>query len=460
MKTVFIHGGRLVDPSQNVDGLADLFCVDGKVSEVLIDPTPESVEWWKRKADAVIDASGKIVCPGFVDIHMHEDPLNEDENSISHNITRSMALMGVTTAVGGNCGSTEGAPDRYLDLIDRDGAPVNLALMAGHTSLRQQCGGLDKYAPVGDGAIAQMVKLCEDYLEAGCIGVSFGVKYVPGTRWEEIIALTRLCGRGDKLVSSHVRMDVDGVFEACRELADMGREGGVKVQFSHVGSMGGYGQMKKLLEQIEGYRAEGIDMMCDCYPYDAFSTQIGATTYDAENFAAYRSDYSHILLCDGPYAGQRCTREIFDEMRMSRPDTMTVGYFMEQADVDLALSSPFTMLGSDGIRNGDQGHPRAAGAFPRFLKQYAASGKMPLSEAIAKVTTMAAQRLGLPQKGSLKPGCDADLVIFDLEKIGDRATYTQPVLPPVGIERVLIGGETAVEQGKLARGDLGRAVRR
>jgi len=101
MKTVFIHGGRLVDPSQNVDGLADLFCVDGKVSEVLIDPTPESVEWWKRKADTVIDASGKIVCPGFVDIHMHEDPLNEDENSISHNITRSMALMGVTTAVGG-----------------------------------------------------------------------------------------------------------------------------------------------------------------------------------------------------------------------------------------------------------------------------------------------------------------------------------------------------------------------
>jgi len=261
-------------------------------------------------------------------------------------------------------------------------------------------------------------------------------------------------------VSSHVRMDVDGVFEACRELADMGREGGVKVQFSHVGSMGGYGQMKKLLEQIEGYRAEGIDLMCDCYPYDAFSTQIGATTYDAENFAAYRSDYGHILLCDGPYAGQRCTEEIFDEMRAHRPDTMTVGYFMEQADVDMALMAPFTMLGSDGTRVGDQGHPRAAGAFPRFLKQYAASGKMSLSEAISKVTAMAARRLGLPQKGSLKSGCDADIVIFDLEKIEDRATYTQPVLPPVGIEWVLIGGEIAVKSGKLVRDDLGRAVRR
>lgn len=460
MRTVFIHGGRLVDPAQGVDGLADLVCVDGKVSKVIPAPTPESAEWWRQRADTVIDASGKIVCPGFIDIHMHEDPFDTGEDFITHNITKSMALMGVTTAVGGNCGSNEGAPDRYLDVIDRDGAPVNLALMAGHTFLRRKCGGTDKYDGVSDGAVAEMVKAGERYLDAGCIGVSFGVKYVPGTRWEEIIALTRLCRKGDKLVASHVRMDVDGVFEACRELADMGREGGVKVQFSHVGSMGGYGQMERLLKQIEGYRAEGIDLMCDCYPYDAFSTQIGATTYDAENFAAYRSDYSHILLCDGPYAGQRCTKEIFDEMRMSRPDTMTVGYFMEQADVDMALMAPFTMLGSDGIRNGDQGHPRAAGAFPRFLKQYAASGKMPLSEAVAKVTAMAARRLALPQKGSLKPGCDADIVVFDLEKIEDRATYTQPVLTPVGIEWVLIGGETAVKNGKLIRDDLGRAVRR
>ena len=460
MGTLLIRSGMLVDPSQGLERRADLLCENGKVSEIVTHPTAEFLAYWQERADEVIDATGKIVCPGFVDIHMHEDPLDEERDFIPHNITRSMALMGVTTAVAGNCGSNEGEPDHYLDVIDRDGAPVNLALMAGHAFLRQACGGTDKYAPVSDDVISRMAKQGERYLEAGCLGISFGVKYIPGTRWEEIIALTRLCGKDDKVVSSHVRMDVDGVFEACRELADMGREGGVKVQFSHVGSMGGYGQMGRLLEQIEGYRTAGIDMMCDCYPYDAFSTQIGATTYDAENFAAYRSDYSNILLCDGPYAGQRCTREIFDEMRAHYPDTMTVGYFMKQSDVDLALAAPFTMLGSDGIRHGDQGHPRAAGAFPRFLKQYAASGKMPLSEAIAKVTTLAAQRLGLPQKGSLKPGCDADVVIFDLEKIADRATYDQPVLPPVGIDRVIVGGETAVKDGELVRSDLGRSVRR
>jgi len=125
----------------------------------------------------------------------------------------------------------------------------------------------------------------------------------------------------------------------------------------------------------------------------------------------------------------------------------------------MALAKPYVMLGSDGILVGDQGHPRAAGAFPRFLRQYAASGKMSLSEAIAKVTTMAAQRLKLSGKGSLKPGCDGDIVIFDLNRVDDCATYTEPVLPPKGIDWVLIGGEAAVKDGKLIRDDLGRAVR-
>ena len=459
MKTVLIYGGTVVDPSQNIECLADVVCKDGKVAEILVRSSKENRDFLRDGFDLVIDATRKIVCPGFIDIHMHEDPYDAETDSIRQNISKCMVRMGVTTAVGGNCGSNNAAPDHYLDVVDRDGYATNLALMVGHTFLRNQCSDISKYDRVEDKAIAAMVELGERYLDAGCLGVSFGVKYIPGTRWEEIIALAKLCQKGDKVVSSHVRNDVDGVFDACQELADIGREARVKVQFSHIGSMGGYGQMKRLLAQIEGYRAEGIDLMCDCYPYDAFSTEIGATTYDAENFAAYQSDYSHILLCDGPYAGQRCTKEMFEEMREKRPDTMTVGYFMRQEDVDMALAAPYVMLGSDGILVGDQGHPRAAGAFPRFLKQYAASGKMSLSEAVAKVTTMAAQRLQLAKKGSLKPGCDADIVVFDLNRVEDRATYTQAVLPPDGIDWVLIAGEVAVKEGQLVRDDLGRSIR-
>ena len=459
MKRVLIWGGTVVDPSQGLECLADVVCEDGKVSRIMMKPSEENRDALKKESDLLIDATGKIVSPGFIDIHMHEDPYDEETDSIRQNISKCMLRMGVTTAVGGNCGSNNAAPDHYLDVVDRDGHAVNLALMAGHTFLRNQCSDVGKYDSVDDETIQAMARLGKQYLDAGCLGISFGVKYIPGTRWEEIITLAKLCKKGNKVVSSHVRNDVDRVFDACAELAEIGREAGVKVQFSHIGSMGGYGQMECLLAQIEGYRAEGIDLMCDCYPYDAFSTEIGATTYDAENFAEYKSDYSHILMCDGPYAGQRCTKEIFDEMRATRPDTMTVGYFMRQSDVDMALSAPYVMLGSDGILVEDQGHPRAAGAFPRFLRQYASSGKLTLSDAIAKVTTMAAKRLQFEKKGSLKPGFDADIVVFDLSRVEDRATYTQPVLPPEGIDWVLIGGRVAVQNGELIRDDLGRSVR-
>lgn len=459
MSSVYIYGGTVVDPSQNLECAADVFCKNGKVAEILIGLTEQDRERRKSVAECVINASGKIVCPGFIDIHMHEDPYCIENDTIYQNISKCMVRMGVTTAVGGNCGSNNEDPALYLDAVDRHGLATNLALMVGHTFLRNLCGGTDKYAPVSDDIIDEMKRLGEKYLDAGCVGVSFGVKYIPGTEWKEIITLAQLCKKDNKIVSSHVRNDVDRVFDACKELAEIGQQAGVRVQFSHIGSMGGYGQMKQLLAQIENYRENGIDMMCDCYPYDAFSTEIGATTYDAENFAAYQSDYSHILLCDGPYAGQRCTKEIFDEMRANRPDTMTVGYFMQQIDIDMALQADYVMLGSDGILVEEQGHPRAAGAFPRFLRQYAASGKMTLSEAIAKVTIMAAERLHLDSKGRLKPGCDADIVIFDLNCVTDRATYTQPVLQPEGIDWVLIGGEAAVAEGALIRDDLGRSVR-
>ena len=458
MRTTVICGGRVIDPSQRMDMIADVVCVEGKVRQVVPCGCTESADWVKI-ADTVVDAAGMIVTPGFIDIHMHEDPYHEDSDTLEHHIDRTMLRMGVTTAVGGNCGSNNAAPDVYFDALDRHGAACNLALYVGHTYLRNRCSDVSKYRPVSDEAINEMEKLGKYYLDSGCVGVSFGVKYIPGTRWEEIITLAKLCKEDHKTVSSHVRMDVDGVFDACKELAKIGEQAGIKVQFSHIGSMGGYGQMPKLLEQIEDYRKNGIDLMCDCYPYDAFSTEIGATTYDAQNFAAYRSDYSHILLCDGPYAGMRCTKEIFDEMREQRPDTMTVGYFMRQEDVDLALSKPYVMLGSDGILVGEQGHPRAAGAFPRFLHQYAASGRMDLMTAIAKITSMPAERLGLDKKGSLIPGSDADITVFDLNKVKDHATYTDPVLPPDGIAYVLIGGELAVKDQTIVRDDLGRSVR-
>ncbi len=450
-RRVLIKNGHIVDPKQNFDQVMNLYIENGKI----VNLTEEEPD-----ADLVIDAAGKIVCPGFIDIHMHEDEYDAQTDTIETGMAESALRMGVTLDIGGNCGTNNYDPVRYLDLADRDGAPVNIGLMVGHTWLRNLDGKRDKYKPVSSEAIAEMEGTARDCLEKGCLGISFGVKYVPGTTWEEILALIQLCRKDDKLVTSHVRKDVDGVFDAADELARMGQEGQIRVQFSHIGSMGGYGQMKQLLSNIEGYREKGIDMLCDCYPYEAFSTEIGATTYDDGFLESYQSDYDSILIVNGKYSGQRCTKEIFDELRETAPDTGTVGYFMKKEDVEMALLSPLVMIGSDGIRMEGKGHPRASGSFARFIREYMATGKISLSEGVRKMTTMAADRLRLPQKGNFLPGSDADVVIFDLNRVTDRATFEDGQIPSEGFDWVLIGGRVALQNDRIINNRLGRSVRR
>lgn len=452
MKRTLIKNGRVVDPKQNIDEIINVYIEDGVICALTHD---------EPEADVILDVPGKIVSPGFIDMHMHEDHFSDDSQTALRIEDGLAALhMGVTTDIGGNCGSNRGNPLYFMDLVDRDGAPVNIALLAGHSWLRNHKGTVNKYEPVSDQAIADMAAECEALLDGGCLGVSFGVKYIPGTTWEEIMALVKLCRKDDKIVSSHVRMDVDGVFDAAAELAQMGREGGVKVQFSHIGSMGGYGQMKQLLADIEGYRADGIDMMCDCYPYNAFSTSIGATTYDDGFLESYQSDYDSILIVGGKYDGQRCTKEIFEELRATAPDTDTIGYFMNGEDVEMALKHPLIMLGSDGGLDLGKGHPRSSGTFAKFLHDYVATGKISLMDGIAKVSTMAAERLNLPKKGNLMPGSDADITIFDLEKVKDNATFEQADLFSEGFTYVLIGGEIALKDDQAVNLRLGRSVRR
>ncbi|MBR5641666.1 MAG: amidohydrolase family protein [Firmicutes bacterium] len=447
MKTL-IKGGRILDPAQDLDTVANLLIEDGKIVCI----TSEEPE-----ADSVIDASGKMVTPGFIDIHMHEDPLEDGE--LKQDISKSMLLMGVTTAIGGNCGDNYGDPRTILDTIDEHGNCMNLGLLVGHTWVRRAGGGTDKYAPVDDATIDRMEALAKDCLEKGCMGVSFGVKYVPGTRMEEMTRLAALCTPKGQIVTSHVRNDVSRVFAAVKEMDDLAKATGCRVQISHIGSMGGYGQMAQLLKDVESYKASGTDILCDCYPYTAFSTDIGATTYDPENFAEYNAPYSAILMCTGKYAGQRCTKEIYDWERENAPDDITVGFLMTEEDVDMALRHPLVVLGSDGLRKGLQGHPRAAGAFPRFIAEYIRTGKVGLMEGLAKMTSRSAERLHLPKKGNLKAGSDADIVIFDYENIRDTATFEEPALVPEGIAYVLIGGEIAAKDGEIVNAHLGKSVR-
>lgn len=448
MRTI-IYGGHVIDPANHVNGKLNLLIEDGKIA-------------WAGtgmpEADRMIDATGKIVAPGFIDIHMHEDPVADGK--IQPCIFPMMLRQGVTTAVGGNCGINVYDPAQYLDLVDRDGAAVNVALFAGHEYFRKAAGAADIYAGSTEEQKQTMAENIRDALVGGCVGVSFGLRYVPGADKDEFFRAAECCKQDKKLISSHVRDDADGIFDAIDEFCAAGVEFGVPVQISHIGSMGGFGQMAQVLQQIDSYKLNGLDIAMDCYPYFAFSTRLGTPTYDPGWLERYHCDYDVLEYCEGKYKGQRATAETFAELRRDFPECITVCYVMKEEDIRLAFRHPGVMLASDGLMNNGQGHPRAAGSFPRFLAEFAKKGTLSLYDAIEKMTAMPADRLRLENKGRLNVGADADITIFDYEEIKDGATFAQPALPPQGIAYVLIGGEIALEKGEILKSDCGKAVKK
>jgi N-acyl-D-amino-acid deacylase len=218
--------------------------------------------------------------------------------------------------------------------------------------------------------------------------------------------------------------------------------------------------MEDVLAMIDAYRLNGLDIAMDCYPYFAFSTRIGTPTYDPGWLDRYHCDYDVLEFCEGKYKGQRATKETFDEMRRDFPQCITVCYVMKEEDIRMTFSHPNVMVGSDGLMSKGQGHPRAAGSFPKFLATFCREGSLNLYDAVAKITAIPAQRLHLENKGRLNVGADADITIFDLSKIQDGATFAEPALAPTGIDYVLIGGEIAAKNCEIVNHNCGKAVRK
>lgn len=447
-----VKNGRVIDPYNNIDSKLNIVIKDGKILEI----TPYEISGEKN-----IDATGLIVCPGFIDIHMHEDMYHNEEDYLDEWIAKSMLNMGVTTCIGGNCGINLTEPLTYLDAVDRLKLPVNIGLMAGHTNIREcVVENSDKYNPIQTDDIKKIMYTAREYLEGGCFGISYGIRYVPGITELELIEVSKACKPENKIINAHVRDDAKNIIWATKEFIKVGMKLDIPIQNSHIGSMGGYGQMKELLRLLDSVKSSGLDITSDCYPYYAFSTRIGETTYDDGFLERYNIDYDTIEISEGKYKGQRCTKNIFDELRKNSPDTITVGHVMNEKDIDMAILHPNVMIASDGFLHNEQGHPRAAGTFPRLIDKYVKTGKLSLYDAINKMTTMQAKKLGLSNKGNLSKGSDADITIFSYDEIKDNATFDNPIKKPDGIKYVLIKGSVALKDGEIVNGKLGTSVRR
>ncbi len=441
MFELVINNGQVIDPVKG-KFKGNLGIERGKITEISCN---------ELRGKKVIDAKHKLITPGFIDIHMHED--KRVKNDIEFEIFNSMSLMGVTTVVGGNCGLGDNNIGKYFNILEKKGSPVNYVGLIGQNTLREQIGlsDNDRYRPASREEINKMSELIKKGFAEGAAGISFGLEYHPGISTEEILVLSELVASyPDKIISAHYRFDASRSLEAIAEMIIVARETGVKFQISHIGSCTAFGQMEAGLKMLTAANKSGVNIMADVYPYDAFSTHIGSAVFDEGCFERWNVSYNAIEIAEGKFKGQRCTEEIFKKVREQEPDVLAIAFVLNEEEVVKALQHPLIMIASDGLISNGQGHPRAAGAFPRVLGRYVREQeKLSLINAITKMTLMPAKRLGLAQKGRIKIGYDADITIFDNSKIMDKATFAEPIKPPEGIENVIVRGLEVVCDGEL-----------
>ena len=446
MLDLLITGGSYPDFDAGVMKQANIGVSEGKIA--YIGPGEPA-------ARQVADASGKVVSPGFIDIHMHEERfLTEGEQYV---IAQKMLEMGVTTAVGGNCGTSRQPLSHFKAVLRKlGGAPVNYIILSGYNRFRREL-GIGSYEHATKDQWKKMRSQIREELEEGAWGITFGIEYDPGLSTEEMLYALHATDDPHLIAAAHYRSDAGYAVPSIREMLLLSDNSAPKFQISHLSSCAALGQMKESLALINAAIERDPTLSYDTYPYAAFSTRIGSAVFDEHCFERWNKTYSDIMLTLPPYAGMRCTKEIFEDAQKNYPDMLAVAFVMNEEEIAAAITNPYGMVASDATINGGKGHPRAAGTFPRVLGKYVREEKrLTLIEALRKMTLLPAERLELSDKGRIAEGCDADLTVFYPETIRDGATFTDLDIQPEGIEQVYIGGRLALDRKVTVDPRLGR----
>jgi N-acyl-D-amino-acid deacylase len=474
---LIIRGGTLIDGTRAPRRKADVAISKGKIA---------AVGKISGKAKTEIDAAGKIVAPGFIDAHTHDDRLMLSAPEMAPKVSQ-----GVTTVVAGNCGvSLAPAPNGMprpvtppIDLMDAEGtwfrfksfkdyvqalkdAPpaTNCALLVGHSMLRvQTMKDLDK--PASQAEVSRMRELVEEALAAGAIGGSTGLYYEPAIAapTEEVIAVFRPLARRNGIYCTHMRDEGDKVTDSLQETFRIGRELGVPVVISHhkVAGKPNHGRSAETLPMIEkAMRSQKIGL--DCYPYCASSTILtyGRSLGASKTLVTWSVPH--------PEASGMDLQEIAKKMQMSVEKTVdkllpagAIYFAMDEGDVQRILAFEHTMIGSDGLPHDASPHPRLWGTFARVLGHYSRGLNLfPLETAVYKMTGLTAKTFGLADRGMIKEGFAADIVIFGEADVAEGATFEKPIRAAKGIETVIVNGEAVWRGGKPTGARPGRVLAR
>jgi N-acyl-D-amino-acid deacylase len=493
-----ITNARVIDGSGNPWFRADIGIKDGRIVRIGRIGVTQG-----RQA---IDAKGQILAPGFIDVHTHV------ESIYSLPAAENFIRMGVTSLVTGNCGTSTTDVGEFLGRIQAKPIAVNLATLIAHGSVRRRVVGLDDRAPTAEEQ-KQMEALVEKGMQEGAVGLSTGLIYTPGTfaKTEEIIGLARVAARYGGLYATHMRNEGEKVADAIRESIQIGEQAGLPVEISHfkISSKKLWGQSPMTLGLVRDARSRGLTVTVDQYAYTASSTSLESRLPSwlraggleeakkrlADNVTREKvvsdmkdslkrsgfKDFDYAVVAsydpDKSFNGKsiaEITKLVKKKSDVSSQiDQMIEMYLaggagmvyhgMSEDDVKRIMQEPFTMIASDsGVRQNDESvpHPRGYGNNVRVLGHYVRELKLlSLEDAVRKMTSLPAQTFGFRDRGLIREGFAADIVIFDENTIIDRATYDQPHQFPVGISFVIVNGEVVLKDNALTAARPGTALR-
>ena len=495
---LLIRGGRLADGMGNPARFGDLAVTNGRIA---------AIGRLTGHAHQVVDAKGLIVAPGFIDLHTHADELLEQPQA------ENFVRMGVTTVMAGNCGSSTLDVARWLHAVETNGASVNFATLVGHGSVREAAMGGAHDRPPTEKELARMKDLVARAMRGGAFGLSTGLIYSPGTfaKTEEIVALARVAAEYGGLYATHMRNESTRIQEALEEAFRVSREGGLPLHVSHL-KLGGeraWGQASNILALLERTRAGGLDVTWDQYAYTASSTGIRQLVPDeafdggSKGFLAKlqdpeaksrltaemkrmlsergRDDYGYAVVASfraDPSLNGLTIVEAAQKLRgtnaldaqietileiQRRGGASGVFHGMSEEDVKTIMRHPFTAVACDsGLREFGQGvpHPRGYGNNARVLARYVRElGVLKLEDALRRMTSLPAADFGLVDRGQLRPGAFADLVVFDPDKVQDQSTYADPHHYATGFAWVFVNGVAVVENDRHTGARPGRPLR-
>jgi N-acyl-D-amino-acid deacylase len=499
---LLITGGTIVDGTGVAGFSGDVAIRGDRIVRVSRERLPPG------SARRVIQAGGLVVSPGFIDIHAHLEPLMQMPDAESH------VRQGVTTAIGGPDGGSPWPLDTYLDSLERLRLGMNVGFLAGHNTVRGAVMGM---APrqASTEELARMRDMIAAALGAGAFGLSTGLRYLPGTfaHTDEVVTLARVAGDSGGVYATHLREEGLGLLEGVAEAIAIGRRARVPVVLTHHKAVGQqmWGRSVQTLAMVDSARAAGVDVSVDQYPYTATHTGISVLIPSwalADGDTAFARRVRDAALRDSILRGivfnilndrgggdlrrvqfsrvrwmpelegrtlhdwvaqrnlpptPRSGAELVIEAQL-RGGANAIYHVLDEGDVERIMRHPQTVIASDArlSRPGEgHPHPRAYGTFPRVLGRYVRERQvLTLERAIHKMTLQPARRMGLRDRGAIRAGAFADLVVLEPATVADRATYDRPHQYPVGIPWVVVNGRVVVADGAFTAERGGRVLRR